>query len=295
MIKQDQTELQYAIESKLQQSRRKRLPKASAPLTTKALERQYFKELKKMTAFLKQLTNQFLLNRLEFILEDAAHNRGVKGDALHLALKDHLQHFKTDDFVDDIEASVENIRFRFGEVYSDEEIAILTERFADRTEKFNAKELNKNFFKVLGINPITTDPFLRAESKLFTKQNVSLIKSIPEQYFTQIEGIVSRGAQQGILLKDLKKQVQSRFKVTENRAKLIARDQVSKFNGQLTKIRQEKAGIKKYIWSTSGDERVRDSHAAKDGRTYSWDSPPADTGHPSEDINCRCVAIPVIE
>ena len=171
----------------------------------------------------------------------------------------------------------------------------MTERFANRTATFNEGQINKNFFKVLGVNPITTDAFLRAEVKLFTTANVSLIKSIPETYFTQIEGIVSRGAQSGTLLKDLKKQIQAKFKTTENRAKLIARDQVSKFNGQLTKIRQQKAGVKTYTWSTSGDERVRDSHVAKDGRVFAWDDPPADTGHTGEDINCRCVAIPIFE
>ena len=50
-------------------------------------------------------------------------------------------------------------------------------------------------------------------------------------------------------------------------------------------------GIKQYIWSTSGDERVRDSHAENDGKIFSYDDPPP-TGHPGDEINCRCVAIP---
>jgi len=280
----DQTELEFAIANKKQRSKRARLPKPSKPLTTKAIERQYFKELKKMTDDLKLFTEDLLLNRLEFILEEAKSNRPVADSA----------YIRADDYVDDIEASVENIKIKFGDKYTDEEIAIIAEKYAGRTEAFNAAELNKNFFKVLGINPITSDPFLRVESKLFTKANVSLIKSIPESYFTQIEGIVSRGAQKGVLLKDLKKEIQKKFKVTENRAKLIARDQVSKFNGQLTKIRQQKAGVKEYEWVTAGDERVRATHENNDGKTFSWDEPPA-TGHPGEDINCRCVAIPIFE
>lgn len=46
-----------------------------------------------------------------------------------------------------------------------------------------------------------------------------------------------------------------------------------------------------YIWRTSGDDRVRASHAANNGRIFSWDAPP-ETGHPGVDYNCRCWAEP---
>ena len=42
-----------------------------------------------------------------------------------------------------------------------------------------------------------------------------------------------------------------------------------------------------YIWRTRGDGRVRASHAANNGRIFSWDNPPP-MGHPGEDYNCRC-------
>lgn len=48
-----------------------------------------------------------------------------------------------------------------------------------------------------------------------------------------------------------------------------------------------------YIWRTRGDGKVRASHAANNGRIFSWDNPPA-TGHPGEDYNCRCTAEPYV-
>lgn len=48
-----------------------------------------------------------------------------------------------------------------------------------------------------------------------------------------------------------------------------------------------------YIWRTSGDNKVRPSHAANNGRIFAWDNPPA-TGHPGEDFNCRCKAEPYV-
>jgi len=45
----------------------------------------------------------------------------------------------------------------------------------------------------------------------------------------------------------------------------------------------------KYTWHTVGDGNVRPSHAERNGKVYSWDSPP-DDGHPGEAYNCRCTA-----
>lgn len=46
-----------------------------------------------------------------------------------------------------------------------------------------------------------------------------------------------------------------------------------------------------YIWRTTGDDKVRSSHAANNGKIFSWNNPP-ETGHPGEDYGCRCWAEP---
>jgi len=46
-----------------------------------------------------------------------------------------------------------------------------------------------------------------------------------------------------------------------------------------------------YIWRTRGDNKVRASHAANNGKIFAWDNPPP-TGHPGEDYGCRCTAEP---
>lgn len=48
-----------------------------------------------------------------------------------------------------------------------------------------------------------------------------------------------------------------------------------------------------YVWRTRGDGRVRATHAANNGRIFSWNNPPP-TGHPGEDYGCRCVAEPYV-
>ena len=55
---------------------------------------------------------------------------------------------------------------------------------------------------------------------------------------------------------------------SKTKAKFIARNQISNFNGMSTKIRHQKLGIKKGIWITARDERVRPCHEERDGKEF---------------------------
>lgn len=89
-------------------------------------------------------------------------------------------------------------------------------------------------------------------------------------------------------------ELERRRGITRRHARLLARDQTTKATGKLTELRNRQIGLRRYEWSSSGDARVRPSHAALDGRVIPWDEPPA-VGHPGQDIQCRCVALPVID
>lgn len=145
------------------------------------------------------------------------------------------------------------------------------------------------------ISPALTNsgPILDA-MKAATKANIDLITSIPEQYFEKLGAAVSARMEQGLRFEDLAKEIERVADVTESRAKLIARDQTSKMNGAFNQARQTSLGIDKYVWQTSGDERVRIEHAVNNGEIFSWDKPPS-TGHPGEDVQCRCVAVPYFD
>lgn len=128
-----------------------------------------------------------------------------------------------------------------------------------------------------------------------TKANVELITSIPAQYLEKVGQAVESNFVEGVRWEDLAKAVERVGDVTESRAKLIARDQTSKMNSAFNEVRQTSLGIDQYTWQTSGDERVREEHAANDGQVFRWDTPPANTGHPGEDVQCRCVAVPFFD
>lgn len=169
------------------------------------------------------------------------------------------------------------------------------ELIATEISNFNQKQFEKVNKSVFGIDIFVDQPYLRDQLELFSRQNAQLITSIPEQDLLQVAGIVERGLQEGSRFTLVARDIQKRFGITMRRANLISRDQTTKLNASLTKLRQESAGITEYRWQTSNDERVRPTHRANDGKKFRWDNPPKITGHPGTDINCRCVAIPIME
>jgi len=158
-------------------------------------------------------------------------------------------------------------------------------------------QLVKNAQAAVGVNiaPLMTSGAVADEVALGLAANVSLIQSIPTQFHQRVANTVLNSVRSGMRYTAIVSDLMNDYSITKNRATLIARDQTSKLNASFNEARQTQLGIKKYIWSTSLDERVRDSHAEKEGQTFSWDDPPADTGHPGNDVNCRCTAIAVFE
>lgn len=79
----------------------------------------------------------------------------------------------------------------------------------------------------------------------------------------------------------------------DNRAQLIAIDQMHTYASSLQEIRSKEIGITHYIWRDSGDGDVRPEHHKRNGKRFSYDEPPPG-GHPGQDIACRCTAEPDI-
>lgn len=131
-------------------------------------------------------------------------------------------------------------------------------------------------------------------------ENVSLIRSIPQQYLTDVEGLVMRSVMAGRDLGTLSKALVSRYGITKRRAALIARDQNNKATSAMTRARQKDLGIKYAIWMHSGaGKEPRPKHVAANGKRYdvSKGLQIGDKGQwvfPGEEISCRCTSRSII-
>jgi SPP1 gp7 family putative phage head morphogenesis protein len=142
----------------------------------------------------------------------------------------------------------------------------------------------------LAVNILNNEPTLPALLSAWEQQNLALIKSIPANIVEQLRSEFTRAFVNGTNMRDLSQIVMDRTDVGTSRAKLIARDQIGKLNGQLSAMRQKAAGIDSYVWQTMGDERVRPTHRVRNGKTYKWSDPGI---KPGEEIRCRCLASPI--
>ena len=219
--------------------------------------------------------------------------------------------------------TIEGLRIQFGREVPLERIEAIAEDVLERTERHQGRQLELQLGpeggavrrEILGLDPLGSEPWLQDLLRQATEENVGLIKSIPEAFFQDIEADVLAQGRAGLRVEAVAQGLESKYlahaaawvKSTENRAKLIAVDQIGKLYGELDRIRQTDIGITRYRWRSSRDERVRGnpsgkypdsrpSHWAREGRVYSWDDPPrqsSDDGHPGKPIRCRCYAEPV--
>jgi SPP1 gp7 family putative phage head morphogenesis protein len=143
-------------------------------------------------------------------------------------------------------------------------------------------------------------PAMRDIIQATVHENVSLIKSIPRQYLTQVEGLTMRSVQSGRDLGFLAKGLQKQFGVTKKRAALIARDQNNKATTMLNRARQTELGITEAIWvHSSAGKKPRPTHVKMNGKRYDvsegmYDSHEGRYVLPGELINCRCTSRSVI-
>lgn len=166
--------------------------------------------------------------------------------------------------------------------------------------------------KALGVDmPMILDsPEVSESIRLSSVEAADLIRTIPKDYIGRVSQAVYQSFRQQPFPegRTLAQEIQFLSGVTRERARVIARDQTSKMNASLTEIRQTNLGIEEYIWRTAEDRRVvgtpggkypegnskHGNHYVRNGKIFRWDSPPPD-GHPGWPIQCRCVALGIVD
>ncbi len=261
-----------AIIKKLRREKRKRFLTARGIEASRAVEASYLAAMKRIIQRLKNQVNSGLLPLLgEFEVDYVQ-------DSPSLIVYFSGIVNELDRQVGDIEGTADRI----------------ASRMASSTEAFNRRNFVKSINSAVGVN---LSDIIRAEGvqvqiEASIADNIDLIKTIPKEYHERIKKAVTKGINQGDDFFSIRKSLLEIGESTDKRAKLIARDQVAKLNAAVTETRQKKMGITHYFWRDSSDERVRPTHLKNDGKRFAWDSPPAVTGHPGEDIQCRCTAEP---
>lgn len=164
--------------------------------------------------------------------------------------------------------------------------------------KYKADE--KNFAKAM--NRLIKDKRIYEPLMAKFEANMLLIKDLPKSVYKDLRKAYKEG--RGFRGSEIEEKI---YEKMGNRAKLIVRTESAKVNSAITECRARSIGVKAYIWSTSEDKRVRDTHSMMNGVLVFWDNQPtfvdvSKNGRQTvnqhgcgEIYNCRCVALPVFD
>lgn len=276
---------------------RKSIGSKSAPLYPYSAEREYQRivgayvkclnsELKKALPSLMKMYGRTLQDRSRF--DDSANLRRETEEEfqkISARLEKQLSKFELDKLIEKVGKSTKNAAYR---------------------------EWKRIIKITLGINLMDdyyNGEFYALMLKQWADENVRRIKTIPYDTIGELESLIFDSYTNGVPVRKLQEAIQARYNIAKQHARAIARDQIASLNACVTKAQQTDAGVKKYRWSTSNDQRVRECHKELNGKVFSWDNPPemwyrsklrgkvmvGRSCHPGEDIGCRCVAIPIFD
>jgi SPP1 gp7 family putative phage head morphogenesis protein len=158
-----------------------------------------------------------------------------------------------------------------------------------------ALQHSKGEFKRIGIR-LSDEPGIDGPLTRWRKDTVARMASILERERANIVELLKDSEHR--TPEELQDRIEERFVIAQSKLETAAHDDILTLNGRITQERQTAAGIDKFIWTTAGEGRVRDSHAEIDGQVFDWDDPPEVDGEeaiPGEPPNCRCVAYPVLD
>ncbi len=233
----------------------------------------------------------------------------VKSEVSKLFRKMFVKPFTTDESIGSQARILMNkLEEKFESLFSLESKTLakfMTERTLKASES-NIKSSLKTLSGGLSIKTSIVPPELTDVITATIAENVSLIKSIPSQYFKDVTGAVMRSITSGQGMYDLLPEIKKYEQLTARRAELLALDQTRKAYTSVNAIKLDKLGVKKFEWIHSGGGRdPRESHLRIDGKIFSFANvekeqaalgvPKDDRGLPGYPVNCRCTLSPVLE
>ncbi|MDT8894193.1 minor capsid protein [Halomonas sp. I1] len=257
-----------------------------------AIEREYTKTLKQYARRCQRAVNELMMPEVPRLVEMA----GMRGDALGESEEENEGTWadRLNEILGTVLAAL--LGRRAQQVFegmagpaSASDVGVT--EFGERVSRFNLRQFVKLVRRVYGEPYSKAEPDLDKLMRAWELENLKLIRSIPERYVDDLQGVIIRAINEGQSATDLRDTIRATYDKPVNRAQLIANDQISKLNAQITKYRQQAIGIDEYYWRGVLDWRERAHHRRREREAFKWSKPPRD-GHPGQPIHCRCWASP---
>ena len=224
------------------------------PVRPKMIEAAYYGSLRDMLDTSRAIVERSLMPHLGTLVEATA---GVHHDA---RVPTHR-----------INRAIRQAQDAFVRRFPLRRITSNVEKIGTRVSDHHKRELKKQLaFTGLAVSlDHVASRKLKPHIRHFVADNVALIQDLPRKYLSQVQDVVLTGVREGQRASTMAAEIQERARVSKSRARLIARDQVGEILRRLEQAASNRSwNLNQFIWRTSEDERVRESHAELDGGTF---------------------------
>lgn len=147
-----------------------------------------------------------------------------------------------------------------------EEIAT---NFATKNRHATERDVKRTLAKAGFTVKFKANPAVETAFQAVIAENVGLIKSIPQEYLTDVQAAVWRSVMSGSDMKTLSEEIHEKYGIAHRRAAFIAQDQNNKAKVAIERARRVEVGIKRARWLHSHAGVVpRVTHVAMNHKLY---------------------------
>lgn len=274
----------------------------------------YVKELKKLT---KSMTSECenvltrIYKNLDYQIEFDTANPPLEGGSESLIPEWGKNTIAQDDSISSqFRMALNKLYNKFYDKFSARSKDLIKKLLKD-TNKYSVNQFNIALKGMLGeqakdfmLKGSAISPEKSEVMKALIFENVSLIRSIHNEYFKQITGAVARSIENGTGLKGLKEELLRYGAKSERRADLIAQDQTRKAYTSINLRNFQENGVRKFKWvHTGGSRDPREYHRdVLNGNVYDiYTGAPNESGrepeyiYPGQEPYCRCIMQAVLD
>lgn len=178
----------------------------------------------------------------------------------------------------------------------------LSRRFVEKNFNTTQRSMQAAFKKAGFTVEFSITPEVRETFHAALNEQVSLIKSIPQDFLRDVETSVWGSVMKGGDMHTLRKEIQAKYGISHRRAAFIARDQNNKAKAMIENTRRQELGLTHAGWQHSGGGKVPRVHHVKWGRdklVYAlkdgvWDPVAKKFVWPGTEPNCGCTSRSII-
>jgi len=179
--------------------------------------------------------------------------------------------------------------------FSNTRIDEMVGRRLNETDKSNSKRLYAAIESKLGVSAkeLAATEGMKATRNALIAETAKWIQKTRDETLEFFTANTLRAMTLGQGLDTIMSEFDGMVEERKNHARFVAQNQINNYNSIMTKTRAQEVGVSRAIWITEGDDRVRESHADRDGREFDlakgcYSSKDGEHLLPGVDYNCRC-------